>query len=96
VPFTLLYHPRIADEDLPSIPHNLQRRIAQAIETRLVQAPEQYGSPLTKTLKGYWKLRVGDYRVVYKIVGTEVRILGVRHRREIYKDILRRIGQHPE
>jgi hypothetical protein len=30
-------------------------------------APQEYGTPLRKTLKGYWKLRVGDYRVVYKI-----------------------------
>ena len=88
MPFTLLYHPSIAEEDLPSLPGNIRRRIAQAIETRLGQAPDQHGLPLRGTLKGYWKLRVGAYRVVYKIVETEVRILGVRHRKEIYKDIL--------
>jgi mRNA interferase RelE/StbE len=69
-----------------------KRRIATAIETRLTDAPELCGAPLRKTLKGHWKLRVGDYRVVYKMNGDEVVILGIRNRRAVYEDILRRIS----
>ena len=47
------------------------------------------------TLKGYWKLRVGDYRVVYKIMGTEVWIFGIIHRKKIYDDVLSRLGWRP-
>ena len=54
-------------------------------------APHQYGEPLRKTLKGYWKLRVGDYRVVYKIVENEVRILGIINRKEVYEEISKRL-----
>ncbi|MBI5344466.1 MAG: type II toxin-antitoxin system RelE/ParE family toxin [Deltaproteobacteria bacterium] len=43
-----------------------------------------------KTLKGYWKLRVGDYRVVYKISGNEVLVLGIIHRRDVYEKIGKR------
>lgn len=92
MPTTLIYHPKVVEEDLPDLPINIQRRIARALEVRLVSAPEQYGAPLRGTLKGYWKLRVGDYRVVYKIVGTEVRIFGILHRKRIYADVLQRIG----
>lgn len=92
MPFELRYHPAIADEDIPRIPQNLHRRIAGAIESRLTQAPHQYGAPLRKTLKGYWKLRVGDYRVVYKIEENEVWILAIRHRKTVYEDILQRLG----
>jgi mRNA interferase RelE/StbE len=92
VAFELRYHPDIAGEDIPRIPQNLHRRIADAIESRLARAPHQYGAPLRKTLKGYWKLRVGDYRVVYKIEESEVWILGIRHRKTVYEDILQRIG----
>ena len=53
-------------------------------------APQQYGEPLRKTLKGYWKLRVGDYRVVFKVVGAEVRILGIGHRKHVYDAITKR------
>jgi len=93
VPFELCYHYDVAAEDIPRIPSNLHRRIAKAIESRLARAPHQYGSPLRKTLHGYWKLRVGDYRVVYKIDGNEVWILGIQHRKTVYQDIAQRLGE---
>ena len=94
--FRLRYHPAVAQEDLPSLPSNLRRRMADAIESRLTEAPQQFGVPLRKTLKGYWKLRIGDYRVVFKIVGDEVRILGIRHRKQVYQDVVRRIDRPDE
>jgi len=54
--------------------------------------PTLYGKPLRATLKGYWKLRVGDYRVVYAIQGTDLIIYAVCHRREVYQLITRRIS----
>ena len=92
MPYTLLYHPQVVEEDLPRLPQNIHSRVTRAIETRLVKAPEQYGAPLKGTLKGYWKLRVGDYRVVYKIVETEVWIFGIIHRKKVYDDVLIRLG----
>ena len=91
--FSLRYHPAVGEEDVPNILRNLRRRIAEAIESRLTFHPHQYGAPLRKTLKGYWKLRVGDYRVVYKLGEDEVLILAIRHRKTVYDDILRRISQ---
>ena len=93
VPFELRYHPAIADEDIPRIPRNFHRRIAGAIESRLTHAPHQYGAFLRKTLKGYWKLRVGDYRVVSKIEENEVWVLGIRPRKTVYEDILQRLRE---
>jgi mRNA interferase RelE/StbE len=43
--------------------------------------------PLHKNLKGYWKLRVGDYRVAVRIMESEVEILGIGHRKSDYEDI---------
>jgi mRNA interferase RelE/StbE len=40
--------------------------------------------PLRGTLKGYWKLRVGDYRVVFKVAGQEVWVLTILHRRDVH------------
>ena len=90
MPFELRYHPEVRDVDIPVINAKLRVRIKKAIETRLVVAPHQYGEPLRKTLKGYWKLRVGDYRVVFKIVGSEVWVLGIMDRKEVYEKIGRR------
>jgi mRNA interferase RelE/StbE len=95
VAFALLYHPDVARADLLPIPVNVHKRIAGALSRRLDEAPERFGHPLRGTLKGYWKLRVGDYRVVYRIVATEVWILAILHRRQVYEDVLRRIGWEP-
>jgi mRNA interferase RelE/StbE len=85
--FTVIYHPDVSKVDLPKIPNDIRLRIKKAIEERLMTDPTKYGKPLRKSLKGYWKLRVGDYRIVYKIEGNEVIVLGIIHRKEVYKNI---------
>ncbi len=84
--FDLVYHPDVR-KDIVRLDDRLKRRVKSAIENRLTAAPHQYGEPLRKTLKGYWKLRVGDYRVVFKITGKEVLILGIIHRKDVYERI---------
>ena len=79
------YHHLVKSEDLPKLDNTPKTRIRRAIETRLMAAPEEYGEPLRRTLKGYWKLRVGDYRVVFTVEGDRITVLGIRHRRDIYK-----------
>lgn len=92
MPYTLVYHPEFLRRDVSAINRNLRERIRHAIETRLRTEPERYGEPLRHTLKGYWKLRVGDYRVVFKVVKNEVWIYGILHRRDVYDRITRRLG----
>jgi mRNA interferase RelE/StbE len=91
LPFKLVYHPDVRAIDLPKLDRKIKERIRKAIESRLAVAPHQYGEPLRRTLKGYWKLRVGDYRVVYKLSGNEVWILGIIHRKEIYDRVKTRL-----
>lgn len=88
MPFKLVYHPDVREIDIPKLDRRVQEHIKKAIETRLATEPHHYGQPLRRTLKGYWKLRVGDYRVVFKLAGAEVWILGIIHRKEVY-DIVR-------
>ncbi len=89
--YELRYHPDVRDVDVPQLNQTLRKRIKKAIEERLSTSPHQYGEPLRKTLKGYWKLRVGDYRVVFKIERNEVVIFAIVNRRDVYKSIFRRI-----
>ena len=88
--YTLRYHPRVADQDLPKISTENRRRIARMIEARLSTSPERFGAPLSGSLRGYWKLRVGDYRVVFKVGEGEVWILAVLHRKDVYDRASRR------
>ncbi len=88
--FRLWYHPAVVADDIPLLNTRLKRRTRKAIESRLASAPHHYGEPLRKTLKGYWKLRVGNYRGVFKIVKDEVWILGIIHRKNVYDRIGKR------
>jgi len=89
--FELRYHPDVRDVDIPKLNETLKKRIKRAIEERLSISPHQYGEPLRKTLKGYWKLRVGDYRVVYKVEGNEVWIFAIINRKDVYTKAIKRI-----
>lgn len=82
--YRLLYHPAVLENDLTAINDDLQRRIRRAMDQRLATEPTYYGEPLRYRLKGYWKLRVGDYRVIFQIVGREVWILRIHHRKDVY------------
>ena len=89
--FTVKYHPDVKEIDLPLINVKMQKRIRRAIESRLMTAPQEYGLPLRNHLGGYWKLRGGDYRGVFKVEREIVFVLGIRHRKNIYKDVRGRI-----
>jgi mRNA interferase RelE/StbE len=76
--------------DLPKIDMKNRAMIKRALEERLTTQPELYGKPLQRTLKGYWKMRVGNYRIVFKISETDVLVLGIIHRRDVYQKIRKR------
>ena len=80
------YHPKVA-QDLEAIPANVRRRIQKAIEDRLMTEPDKYGERLRKDLSGAWKLRVGDYRIVFDLDpdGERVTVLLIAHRRRVYR-----------
>lgn len=84
------YHADVPTVDLPKIPKNIQARIKKAIELRLLQNPLATREPLRKSLKGHRKLRVGDYRVIYRVQGNEVFILIIGHRRDVYEKVFSR------
>jgi mRNA interferase RelE/StbE len=82
----------VADQDLKTIPAETRRRIARSIDARLSTSPERYGVPLAGPLRGYWKLRVGDYRVVFKLINSsDVLILAILHRKHVYERASRRM-----
>jgi mRNA interferase RelE/StbE len=70
--------------DLKHLSKPEAKRILDQIEKELLKAPETH--PVLKGMfTGLRKYRVGDYRIIYTIVGTEVRILRIGHRSDVYK-----------
>jgi mRNA interferase RelE/StbE len=93
-PVGLRYHPAVRDEDLPRIDARQRAMLARAIAHRLGGGPARCGEPLRRTLKGYWKLRVGDWRIVFKPAGKEIWIFAVIDRRDVYEIVSSRLGWH--
>ncbi|MFH1564148.1 MAG: type II toxin-antitoxin system RelE/ParE family toxin [Nitrospirota bacterium] len=88
--YHLFYHPLVLKEDLPPLNKDIKARIKSGIENRLLKEPALYGKPLRYSLKSLWSLRIGDYRVVYKIEKIEITILKIGHRKEAYNNLFTR------
>ena len=87
--FDILYE-KAVKKDIKKISRPDAERIRTAIEQKLRENPQDYSGHLKGELGNYWKLRVGDYRVVYKIEKNVIVVLGIIHRKEIYKRIIDR------
>ena len=89
--YQIEYHPEVK-KDIVSLPRNVKERLRKAIEGRLMQDPLHYGDPLRKSLAGYRKLRVGDYRIIYRLVSQKIVVLKIGHRREVYDRVEKRLS----
>ena len=90
--YRVIYHPDIPKYDLPRIPNNIKTVIRRAIEERLMQEPLLVGEPLRQSLKGHRKLRVSDYRVIYRIDGNDIIVLKIGHRKDVYTKVFARLS----
>ena len=70
-----------------ALPSTIKARIKHAIEERLMVDPIGFGKPLRYSLKGYRRLRVGDYRVIYCIKAdlNIVIVVAIKHRKDVYE-----------
>ncbi|MGV1006291.1 MAG: type II toxin-antitoxin system RelE family toxin [Candidatus Nanopelagicales bacterium] len=77
-----------ARRELGKLDPSVRRRVAGAVEL-LALNPRPPGA---KQLRGganvRWRVRVGDYRIVYAVEDSELIVLVLRlgHRREVYRD----------
>jgi len=70
--------------DLKKIDKEQVKRILDKIETELPEKADVFPT-LTGKFSGLRKFRVGDFRVIYSIIGNTALILRVGHRKEVYK-----------
>lgn len=89
--FNIVYHERVTSHDIPQLAPEWKKRIKRAIEERLAVEPNLYGKPLRRSLKGYWKLRVSDYRVIFRIEKSTVKIFVIQHRSVVYDEAEKRL-----
>lgn len=89
--FEILYGDRVVAEDIPKLSKTNKDRIRKTIEKKLTEQPEVFGKPLRRSQKGYRSLRVGDYRVIFRIHRSKVKIFVIQHRSVVYKTLTKRM-----
>lgn len=77
---------RGAEKDLSRLSSRIHQDVITAIQA-LANNPRPSGCRKMAGSKNDWRIRVGDYRVIYEI-GDAIRVVRVnrvRHRREVYR-----------
>ena len=77
---------RSARKQLESLPDSMAMRVLTRIEA-LAQTPRPNGCRELVGSDNLWRIRIGDYRVIYSIDDGKqiVDVNAVRHRREAYE-----------
>lgn len=71
-------------KDLKRINKKEVARILETLEHELARGGKE-GEPLRGQFQGLWRLRIGDYRVVYARTDEGFLVLRAAHRREAYR-----------
>jgi len=72
------------ERDLAKLPKAEARRVLDRIEEELSEKADSY--PVLKgPFAGLRKFRIGDYRVIYAILGNDVLVLRIGHRKDVYR-----------
>jgi mRNA interferase RelE/StbE len=86
VSYTLLLD-RAAEKELRTLPAQILKRIDKRL-LALSDQPKPKGSLKLKGKEGEgWRIRIGDYRILYTIEESQkiIRIYRISHRREAYR-----------
>ena len=77
---------RSAEKDLKRLSVEIRARVATVLRS-LATNPRPSGSRKLAGTKHDWRVRVGDYRIIYEIADVirVVRVQRIRHRRDVYR-----------
>lgn len=88
-------HPLVLKEDFKRIDASHRRLIFGAIRKKLTQSPNLFGEPLRGEFSEFRKLRVEDYRIVYRLREKMLEVLvvkvGIRRDFEVYRELSSRL-----
>jgi len=74
-----------AEQELAALDRPVRERVSRQIAS-LATNPRPAGIKMLKGRKGFLRLRVGDYRVIYQVEDDRLVVLAVKigHRRDVY------------
>ena len=80
----VLCQDEVIKKHVPNLSVAVKSTTKSNIESKLISDLISFGKPLRRSLKGHMRLRVGDYRIVYRVDGDDVMIIAIKHRNDIY------------
>lgn len=73
-------------EDFETLPVTMQQRVLEVFG-RLGAWPHVSGiKPLTGEWAGCFRIRTGDWRVIFRVVRPDVLVVRIRHRKDVYEE----------
>lgn len=86
-----IFFSKRAKKELLKIDKPIRRMIVSWIEKNIKETrnPRLHGKALTGNLKGYWRCRVGNYRIIAEIRDEELIEIAVSiaHRSSVYEEL---------
>lgn len=84
--YQVIWRPEALAE-IVDLPKQAADRITKKVETYLALNPRQLGEAMLGGFAGFYRYRIGDYRVIYDIRDEAITILVVRvgHRKDVYE-----------
>ncbi|MBA8770603.1 type II toxin-antitoxin system RelE/ParE family toxin [Wolbachia pipientis] len=83
--YDIIYSKRVFEEDFLALPPTIRSRVRRAVDSRLATNPKAMGKALSHEFKGYFRIRVSDYRVIYRINYSKHTVTAMGHRKDIYE-----------
>ena len=91
----VVVHPLVWEEDFARLDPPVRVRITKALRAKLTTHPTAAGKPLSGPLRGYWRLRVGEYRAIYRMEQRRLVVLvvkvGMRRDAQVYAEAIPRL-----
>ena len=81
--YKLIYTQR-AERDLAKLDIKTKERIGKTL-LRFQEEPLKYAEKFSDPILGSFRFRIGDYRIIFDIGESEIVVLRVGHRKEIYR-----------
>lgn len=75
-----------AISDLNILPKDTQRRIAKKMKFYSnLEEPLKFAEHLTDFRDAEFRFRIGEYRILFDVIGNFIFVLKIKHRKDIYK-----------
>jgi len=88
IKYQIRYLEEVVRKHIPALQKSSKTLIQRAIMERLMVDPVAFGKPLRYSLKGHRRLRVSNYRIIYRIEPEikMVTIIAIKSRENVYED----------